>query len=124
MSALSHARTRARARTHTHTHTPQFDELVADTDRTDVMARERFDEYLDALYKREFATNYAEHWGVIKQQCELIPSEKCILHTPYAADCSQFPPAVGSLYLSADHLVVRTYTRARAHTHTHTHTRD
>ena len=82
-----------------------FDELVADSDEKHFITRARFEQYLDALYKREFATNYAEHWSLIKEQCGLIASEKCILHTPYAADCTQFPPAVGSLYLSADHLV-------------------
>jgi hypothetical protein len=82
-----------------------FDELVADTDNQAEITRERFEQYLDALYKREFATNYAEQWSVIKEQCGMVPSEKCILYTPYAADCTQFPPAVGSLYLSADHIV-------------------
>ena len=66
-----------------------FDELVADTENKLVITRQRFEQYLDALYKREFSTNYAEHWSVIKEQCGLHSSEKCILHTPYAADCSQ-----------------------------------
>ena len=65
-----------------------FDALVADTDNKMEITRERFEQYLDTLYKREFATNYAEQWSAIGQHCGLLPSEKCILHTPYAADCS------------------------------------
>ena len=66
-----------------------FDELVADTEDKGEITRQRFEQYLDAMYKREFATNYAEQWSAIRQQCGLLPSEKCILYTPYAADCSQ-----------------------------------
>ena len=66
-----------------------FDELVADAELKDEISRERFEQYLDAMYKREFATNYAEQWSAIRQQCGLLPTEKCILYTPYAADCSQ-----------------------------------
>ena len=80
-----------------------FDELVADVEDKEEISRERFEQYLDAMYKREFATNYAEQWSAIRQQCGLLPSEKCILYTPYAPDCSPvctraptvfgFPPA-------------------------------
>ncbi len=66
-----------------------FDELVAGVEDKEEISRERFEQYLDAMYKREFATNYAEQWSAIRQQCGLLPSEKCILYTPYAADCSQ-----------------------------------
>mmetsp|Transcript_52239 Transcript_52239/g.162233 ORF Transcript_52239/g.162233 Transcript_52239/m.162233 type:complete len:825 (-) Transcript_52239:15-2489(-) len=81
-----------------------FDELVSDCESKEELTLDRFEKYVDALYKAEFDCNYADQWSVIKEQCGL-ESEQCILHTPYAADCSQFPPAVGSLYLSADHIV-------------------
>eukprot|EP00960_Hanusia_phi_P036305 752260-Hanusia_phi.AAC.1 len=81
-----------------------FDELVADCENKEELTLDRFEKYVDALYKAEFDCNYADQWSVIKEQCGL-ESEQCILHTPYAADCSQFPPAVGSLYLSSDHIV-------------------
>ena len=70
-----------------------------------MLSFQRFEEYVDALCKVEFESSCAEQWGSIKTACRLLPAEKCVQHTPFAADCTQFPPAVGALYLSADHLV-------------------
>eukprot|EP00281_Chroomonas_sp_CCMP1168_P027652 CAMPEP_0206246454 /NCGR_PEP_ID=MMETSP0047_2-20121206/19271_1 /ASSEMBLY_ACC=CAM_ASM_000192 /TAXON_ID=195065 /ORGANISM="Chroomonas mesostigmatica_cf, Strain CCMP1168" /LENGTH=289 /DNA_ID=CAMNT_0053671885 /DNA_START=243 /DNA_END=1109 /DNA_ORIENTATION=+ len=82
-----------------------FDELVKDEEVKDEISFDRFVEYVQAMYKIEYSTNTVEQWTLIKEQCGLRLEEKCVLYTAYAADCSQFPPAVGGLYLSADHLV-------------------
>lgn len=81
-----------------------FDEIVMDTE-DDEMHVTAFESFVEALFKVEFANNVDEPWALIKEHSGIRSEEKCILHTGYAADCSQFPPAVGGLYLSADHLV-------------------
>lgn len=81
-----------------------FDEIIYDTD-DDEMHVTAFESFVEALFKVEFANNVDEPWALIKEHSGIRSEEKCILHTGYAADCSQFPPAVGGLYLSADHLV-------------------
>jgi hypothetical protein len=81
-----------------------FDEIIYDTDDDEMHVTE-FESFVEALFKVEFANNVDEPWALIKEHSGIRSEEKCILHTAYAADCSQFPPAVGGLYLSADHLV-------------------
>ena len=82
-----------------------FDELVKGTDSATMLCVSRFEEYVQALFKVEAATNETQHWEVVKSQCGLSPGEKCVLYTAYAADCTQFPPAVGALYLTANTVV-------------------